>query len=449
MRLTPDRLLILSFAGLILLGTLALMLPGTTVGRPIHWHEALFTATSAVCVTGLIVLDTGKDFTLEGQLIILTLIQLGGLGILTFSSWLLLAMGKRLSVRGSEVVSSAFHTARHRGLRSLIARIVVFTFAIEAVGAFLLLARLAWDRPPGHALFSAVFHSVSAFCNAGFSLYSDSLMGFRGDALVNIVVMALIVLGGLGFAVQNELFERATRKGKERPRRLSLHARIVLIVSGVLVVVGALSFAAIEMNGTLKGEPIPKAAFSSIFQSITCRTAGFNTVDISQLAPTTLCIMMFLMFVGASPGSTGGGIKTTTLGVLFALVVGKIRGRRNVEAYDRQIPAAQVSKALGVLVVGVVAFVVCLFALQISESMLHGREWMRIRFLDYAFEVTSALGTVGLSTGVTPSLSVSGRLIIIIAMFAGRLGPLTVAYSLVGERGGAKYEFPEEPIMVG
>lgn len=449
MRLTPDRLLLLSFASLIAIGTLALMLPVAAVGPPVRWHEALFTATSAVCVTGLAVADTGTRFTVVGQGIILALIQLGGLGILTFSSWILLAMGKRLSLRGSEVVSSAFHTSHERGLRNLVGRIVVFTFAIEAAGTLVLWARFAWDQPPGRALYSAVFHSISAFCNAGFSLYSDSVISYRGDYAVNLALMGLIVLGGLGFAVQNELFDRL-RAGKEGPkRRLSLHTRLVMVVTVSLILAGAVSFAATEFTNTLGKIPFDEKILTSLFQSVTTRTAGFNSVDIGALSSTTLCVMIFLMFVGGSPGSTAGGIKTTTLAVLLALMRGRARGRRFAEVYGRQIPPAQVSKAIGVLGIGLAAFAICLFGLQITESMAYGRDWMRARFLDYAFETMSALGTVGLSTGVTPTLSVPGRLIIVLAMFAGRLGPLTFAFSLVGERTGAKYELPEEPVMVG
>jgi trk system potassium uptake protein TrkH len=446
-RLTPDRLLLLSFGGLILLGTLALLIPGSTVGRPIQWDEALFTAASAVCVTGLIVLDTGRDFTLQGQLIILTLIQLGGLGILTFSSWLLLAMGRRLSVHGSEAMFSAFTAQRRLDLRRLIGRVVVFTVVVEAVGCLFLWVRFQWDLPPVEAFYQAFFHAISAFCNAGFSLNSDSLMAYKSDLTVNVVVMGLIILGGLGFIVQAELFERV-RKRNVRPR-LTLHTRLVLGVTLFLWLFGAVCFFVMERTNVLRDVSPGTGVLASLFQSATCRTAGFNSVDTSQLAAPTLLFMLFLMFVGASPGSTGGGIKTTTFGILIMLVVGRLRGRRNVELMGRQIPSAQVSKALGVLVIGGVSFAAILFGLQITESIHFGRAWMRSHFLDYAFETVSALGTVGLSTGMTPLLSVPGRVIVVLAMFVGRLGPLTVAYSVIGERSGVRYEYPEENVMVG
>ncbi len=447
MRLTPDRLLLLSFGGLILLGTLALLIPGSTVDRPIRWDEALFTAASAVCVTGLVVLDTGRDFTLQGQLIILTLIQLGGLGILTFSSWLLLAMGRRLSVHGSEAMFSAFTAQRRLDLRRLIGRVVVFTVVVEAVGCLFLWVRFQWVLPPIEAFYQAFFHAISAFCNAGFSLNSDSLMAYKSDLTVNAVIMGLIILGGLGFIVQAELFERA-RKKNAKPR-LTLHTRLVLVVTLFLWLFGAVCFYVMERSNVLREVSPGTRVLASLFQSATCRTAGFNSVDTAQLAAPTLLFMLFLMFVGASPGSTGGGIKTTTFGILMMLVVGRLRGRRNVELMGRQVPSAQVSKALGVLVIGGVSFAAVLFGLQITESIHFGLPWMRSHFLDYAFETVSALGTVGLSTGMTPLLSVPGRVIVVLAMFVGRLGPLTVAYSLIGERAGARYEYPEENVMVG
>jgi len=448
-RLTPNRILLFSFIALILTGAGALMLPGSSAGQPLRWDQALFTSTSAVCVTGLTVIDTGKDFSVQGQIILLALIQLGGLGFLTFSSWFLVMLGKRLSLRGADTFSSSFGIARNLRLRDMLPRILIYTFVVEGIGAFLLWARFAWRHPPLEALGYAVFHSISAFCNAGFSLYSDNVMSYRRDLLVNAVIPALILFGGIGFLVQAEvmLWWRERRQG--RRHRLSLHTRLVLLTSLLLILYGMLGFAVLEGDNTLRAASPIERMFTSWFQSVTCRTAGFNTVDIGALSGPTLCLMIFLMFIGASPGSCGGGVKTTTLGVLVALVLSRLHGRESADIFGRRIPSIQVAKALATLAAALGILAAASFAIQFTEYFVWGAQGVRERFLDYLFEVVSALGTVGLSTGITPTLSVPGRMVIVITMLAGRLGPLSVAVSLVGERKSARYEFPEESVMVG
>lgn len=444
-----SRFLFLSFAVLIALGTFALHHPACSAGAPHTWSQALFTSTSAVCVTGLTALDTGKDYTLAGQLVILALIQLGGLGILTFSTSLMLALGRRLSLKGAETFTSSFGMMRELRLRDLAPRVLLYTFTIEGVGALLLWARFAWRFPPLEAFYYAVFHSVSAFCNAGFSLFSDSLTQFRADPVVNGVIMALILSGGLGFFVLVEL-NLWWRQGRKAGRRLSLHSRLALQTSALLVLWGAFAIALLEASHTLAGRSPLEALFCALFQSVTARTAGFNTLEISHLSGPALCVMMALMFVGASPGSCGGGVKTTTFAVLLGIVVSRARGRSDTEIHGRRISPSQVSKALATFAAALCAFALIFFALQITEAGRLGTAAARERFLDLAFESVSALGTVGLSMGVTPELSVAGRMVIALAMFAGRLGPLTLAFSMVGERrSGARYTYPEESVLVG
>src|SRR6266536_2809029 len=339
--LTPASLLLVSFAAAILVGAFALMLPTSTTGGQHRFIDALFTATSAVCVTGLAVVDTGTFYTRSGQVIILCLIQLGGLGIITFSVILLLIARRRISIRDKIIVQSAFTPVASSEIYTLVKRIFLSTFAIEGLGALCL-----WVFTPDRTLFSSVFHAVSAFCNAGFSLKSDNLMSYRYNAGVNLTVCSLIVLGGLGFFTHVELARLALR----RPVRLSLHSRLVLLVTSLLIFGGAFSFYIFESRNTLKAETMKGIILISLFQSVTARTAGFSTIDLGTVTNATLYMVILLMFVGASPGSTGGGIKTSTLGVLVAMARSRYRGDASVHIFYRRVPSATVAKALSVLV---------------------------------------------------------------------------------------------------
>ncbi|MGD8321099.1 MAG: potassium transporter TrkG, partial [Gemmatimonadota bacterium] len=315
--LTPARLLVLSFLGLILMGTVGLkVLPGLYTGEPLGWMDALFTSTSAVCVTGLIVVDTATYFTTAGQAFILLLIQLGGLGILTFTTLVILALGRRLSLHHEAVTATAAEVVPEVDFRHLVRNIVRFTFFLEAAGAAVLF--LLWIRrfPAPQALWHAVFQSVSAFCNAGFSTFSDSLMGFQGSPLALSTVMALIVLGGLGFLTLEELHLRWKARKKPSPVALSLHSKLVLGVTAILIVGGGVIYAVLEWRNTLGGLPALDRMVNAFFMSVTARTAGFNTVDYHATADSTDFLTVLLMSVGGSPGSTAGGLKTTTFAVL-------------------------------------------------------------------------------------------------------------------------------------
>jgi trk system potassium uptake protein TrkH len=443
--LTPPRIFILSFASLILVGAVLLRMPFAGNGRHLSFVDALFSSASAVCVTGLAVIDIGKDLSLTGQIVTLILFQIGGLGIITFSVVLFGIMGRGVSFKGREIVQSTFlHTPRRDFL--VIARGVIrLTFIIESVGTILLFIRFSRDFPPATAFFHALYNAVSAFNNCGYSLFADNLISYRGDWIVNLTVMALIVLGGIGFIVQHEVIARF--RGSQQ--RLSLHTKIVLMTTALLILVGAALFYFFEADHILKGTPWQTQLLDSFFQSITPRTAGFNTVDIGRLANTTILVMMILMFIGASPGSTGGGIKTTSFALLLLMIWNRMKGSHHVNVMNRQIPREILGRTITIIFAS--AFSICLITsvlLFISDegNLLPGQS--RHFFVEYLFETVSAFGTVGLSMGVTPKLTDLQKLAIVLMMFAGRVGPLTLAFSwyYTGKR---EIKYAEESVMVG
>ena len=440
--LGATEVFVLSFAVAIVLGALALMLPSSTVSGDISFIDALFTSTSAVCVTGLTVVDTATYFTRSGQFIIMCLIELGGLGIMTFSIILLIITGRRLSLRDKMILQDAFVPVPVVEVRSLVRRLFISTLAIEGLGAAAL-----YLFTPDRAVFPSVFHAVSAFCNAGFALKSTNLMAYRYNAGVNLTICSLIVLGGLGFFTHIELARRFGRR--KTKRTMSAHSRLVLAVTASLITVGAFGFYAFEAGNVLAGDDFSGVLLASLFQSVTARTAGFNTVDFGHLASATLFWIILLMFIGASPGSTGGGIKTTTFGILLAMAKSRYRGEDGVSVFQRTVPDETVSKALFILIL---AFAIVTAATLVMAATEAGDEpYLRsgTRFIEVMFEVVSAFGTVGLSTGLTPRLSGLGKFILVLVMFVGRVGPLSIA-ALVGQRkGAARYRYAEENVMVG
>lgn len=447
--LHPAQLLVLSFAAAIGLGTLLLMLPAAAAGARLGFVDALFTATSATCVTGLVVVDTGTGLSRFGQGVVLALIQLGGLGIMTYSSVFLLALGRRISFRGQALLEDTLGRGERTPVRRLVGHVMLFTLAIEGAGALLLAAAFARTLPPGEALYHGVFHAVSAFCNAGFSLNPDSLMGYRADAPVNITVMGLVVLGGLGFLVLDDAKDAWAHWRAGRVVRLRLHSKVVLSGTAALTLAGAGGIWLFERVNALAGLPWGETALACLFQSVTPRTAGFNTLDYAALSDKTLFLTILLMFVGASPGSCGGGIKITTAALLGALFRARLLGRRRVSLFRRTVPDATVARAVTIAVASFAFATAAIFLLLAAElgPVPHGASGGA--FLEYFFEVVSAFGTVGLSTGTTPTLSTAGRLLVTAAMFAGRLGPLTLAVAL-GMRGERdRLWYAEENLMVG
>lgn len=443
--LKPMRIFVSSFVGVILAGGVLLWFPFSGASGGLRFVDALFTSTSAVCVTGLVVVDTGKDLSLLGQVITLVLIQIGGLGIITFSTVFFVLMGRSIPFKEREIVQSTFlHTPR-RDFTVIAKYVLLFAFTTELAGSLLLWLRFVWDFPPGRALYLAVYHAVSAFNNAGFSLFSDNLVTYQADALVNLTILMLIVHGGIGFIVQYELLA----KWRGTQKRLSLHTKVVLVTTAILIVAGALFFYLFERNHTLKGLPAGTKLLISLFQSVTPRTAGFNTVEIGMLTNATILLLIVLMFVGASPGSTGGGVKTTSAAVLALLVWNRLRGNEQVEVWRRTVPFDILNRTVSIVFASVVSVALIWSILLIAGGGTLPPERTRSLFVEYLFETVSAFGTVGLSMGVTPTLNDLQKGFLILMMLAGRVGPLTLAFSLAREAGKRRWSYAEEGVMVG
>ncbi len=449
--LTPSRLLVGSFLGLILFGTLGLkLLPGLYVGEPLSWVDALFTSTSAVCVTGLVVVNTATHFTFWGEAFLLLLIQLGGLGILTFTTLIILALGRRLSLHHEATTALQAEVVPEIDFHNLVRNVVLFTFVIEAVGAILLAALWLPRFSPGMAVWHAIFQSVSAFCNAGFSSFPDSLMSFQSAPLTLLVIAALIVLGGLGFLTLEELHLGWNRSKGQRVR-LSLHSRLVLATTAVLIVVGWVVCTSLEWTHTLGGMPAVDRMVNGLFMSVTARTAGFNSVDYASVSPGTNFFTILLMSVGGSPGSTAGGIKTTTLAVLALLAFAKLRGRHVAETRTRSIPEDTIQRSVGLVVMAFTVVTLGILILAVTELEPAGLGQPHGSFLAYMFEAVSAFNTVGLSMGVTQHLSTIGRLVGVVLMYVGRVGPLSVAaaISLQDIVRSKDFRFAYEDVIIG
>jgi len=443
--LSPTRIFVLSFAAVILSGGILLWFPFSAAKGPLRFVDALFTSTSSVCVTGLVVIDVGKDLTTLGQVITIFLFQIGGLGIITFSTVFFVLMGRGISFKGREIVQSTFlHTPR-RDFIAIAKMVLWFTFAIESIGTVLLFIRFSMDFPPGTALYHAVYNAISAFNNCGYSLFSDNLMGYRGDIIVNLTIMGLIVHGGLGFIVQYEVF--SWLKGIQK--RLSVHAKIVLITTTILILSGAFLFYLFERNHIIKDAPVLTKILASFFQSVTPRTAGFNTVDIGALTNATLLLMLVLMFIGASPGSTGGGVKTTSAALLVMLMWNRLKGNLDLNIFNRTVPREIVSRSISIIFASVFSIAIVTSVLLIAGGERLPPTESRHFFVEYLFDTVSAFGTVGLSMGVTPKLNDLQKYALILMMFAGRVGPLTLAFSLSRSTGGRSITYAEEGVMVG
>jgi trk system potassium uptake protein TrkH len=442
--ISPARLFVISFAVVIFTGAFVLWMPFAAGPKRLTFVDALFTSASAVCVTGLAVLDIGTDLSFAGQVTTLILMQVGGLGIVTFSVVFFGLMGRSISFKGREIIQSTFMHTPRRNFIFIAKWVLLSTFLIEGIGALLLFVRFLMDFPVGQAFFHAVYNAISAFNNCGYSLFSDSLIGYQGDVLVNLTVCGLIVLGGIGFIVQYEVVKRLCGGMK----KLSIHTRIVLLTTAILILVGAVSFYLFEMNHTLKGMPAGTQVLVSLFQSITPRTAGFNTVDIGRLTNHTILVVMILMFIGASPGSTGGGIKTTSFALLMLMIRNRCRGAEDVNVFSRTIPKEILARTVAIIFAS--AFSICLITSVLL--FLGGFDNMnpvqnRHLFVEYLFETISAFGTVGLSMGVTPKLNDLQKLAVVLMMFAGRVGPLTLAFSWSTTKRGITYA--AESVMVG
>lgn len=449
-KLSPAQALICYYAAAILAGSLLLRTPWAARGEPLSYLDALFTATSAQCVTGLIVVDTGTRLSLFGQGVVLLLIQIGGLGIMTFSVYLFIYLRLGLSARGRGVLHETLLHTPIASVQDLIRNIILMTLTIEAIGALLLALVFVPEFGFSSGLYTAVFHSISAFCNAGFSTFPDSLVRFQDDTLVNATVIVLIVLGGIGFLVIRELVQAAGewKDGKKRRARLSLHSKIVLITTLILIVYGTVVIGGLEIHDGLAGMKAAEGFWTALFQSVTARTAGFNTVDLNTFRVPTLFMLIFLMFIGASPGSAGGGVKTTSLALFFAIFYSRLKGNPHTSLFHRKIPDEAITKALALVILAFILIGLAVFGLLVVQSPDLAHEQQR-EFLNYVFEAFSAFGTVGLTLGATAQLNAMGKGIIIVLMFLGRVGLLTLAFAIADRARRYPPHYAEENIMIG
>ena len=442
-RLTPSAIFMLSFAFVIFIGAILLWLPFSSTKGHLSFVDALFTSASAVCVTGLASIDIGKDLSFTGQIITLVLFQIGGIGIITFSVVFFGLMGRIASFKEREILQSAFlHTPRHDFLM-IVKKVLYWTFITEAIGTAFLFIRFVQDYPPGRAFFEALYHAVSAFNNCGYSTLPDNLMRYQSDWIVNLTVMGLIVVGGIGFIVQFEVLSYL--RGLQK--MLSVHTKIVLITTASLIVSGALLFYLFEMNHVLRDASFKTSLLTSLFQSVTARTSGFNTVDIGQLTNTTILTLIVLMFIGASPGSTGGGIKTTSFALLLLMIRDRIKGHEQVNVFNRTVPQEILVRTIAIIFASAFSVVLITSLLLVFSGTNLTPLASRHLFVEYLFETVSAFGTVGLSMGITANMHDVQKLAIVLMMFAGRVGPLTLAFAWGTPKKGLIYA--EEQIMVG
>ena len=441
-RLTPYQVLALGFAGLVLLGALLLTLPvASQSGQGTPFIDALFTATSAVCVTGLVVVDTGTHYSSFGHTVIILLIQVGGLGIMAISTLFALLIGKKIRLKERLLMQEALNQLSVSGVVRLTIYIIRVTLLIEFIGGTILALRWYPEMGP-KGIYYGYWHAISAFCNAGFDLFGavhgpfSGITAYVDDIVVNLTIAGLIILGGIGFAVMHDAWESSSFL------RLSLHSKIVLITTATLIFAGAGLIYLFEHANpdTLKPLSLQGKILGSFFQSVTPRTAGYNTLDISKLYDGTLFLLIIMMFVGASPASTGGGIKTSTTAVLMLAIWALVRGRSDAECFGRRIPKDIIYKAFSVMFIAFMLVVIVTMALTITEHF---------SFISILFEVTSAFGTVGLTTGITPTLSTSGKVWLILTMFAGRVGPVTLALAIAMRSRKAQLQYPDGKIIIG
>ena len=444
--MTIARTICLGFFALITIGTVLLMLPFATGDG--SWNNpivALFTATSAVCVTGLAVVDTGTDFSFWGQLTILLLIQLGGLGYMMLTTFLVLLIGRKFDLRQKFAIQESFDRPFLQGSNSLVTSIIATTLIFEITGIFLLLIVFAEDYGLSDGLWLSIFHSISAWNNAGFSLFSDSLVGYQSSLLVNLVISALIIFGGIGYQAILEfyLWLRNVFSDRKAIFVFSLNFKVVVSTTVLLLVIGMIAFFFTEINNpaTLGGLSLDNKILAAWFQSVTTRTAGFNSIDIGQMTTAGLFITMGFMFIGASPSGTGGGIKTTTLRVLFNCTKSALQGKDNVVLYQREVPSTLILKAIAVVFGTAASIVIVTILISLVEP--------DVNFIQLLFEVISAFATVGLSTGITASLNTTAKLILVFAMYIGRVSILLLIAAFIGDAKPTSLSYPEENLLVG
>ena len=441
MKLTPFQILLIGFIGMIGIGAILLTLPiASSQNTHQSFIDALFTATSAVTTTGLVVVDTGTYYSLFGQLVILTLIQVAALGYTVFIALIVLGLGGRLSFNGRMLLRDSMNRPTSIDIIKFAKLVILFTLSFELIGAAVL--SFLWTRHTAmpEAIYKGIFHSISAFCTAGFSLFSNSFTSYGGGITFNIVVAIICITGGIGFFVLYDIYTLGKKTLRhEVPRRLSVHTKFVLLLTIVLITLGAIVIFFAEGKAL---SPLPGKRFlSAVFQSMTASTtAGFNTVPIGTMAATSLFAIIFLMFVGASPGGTGAGIKTTSFGIMLLFLFSFLKGREDINLFKRRIPPANIRSVFAITLSAIFWIMIAILVLTVTE---------KAAFLNILFEVVSALGNVGLSTGITSTLSSAGKIVISIVMLVGRMGPLAIGFSLIGKPRPVAFRYAETDILVG
>ncbi|RKL66343.1 Ktr system potassium transporter B [Salipaludibacillus neizhouensis] len=432
--MSPQRFLAFGFLGAIIVGAMLLLLPLSTTA-PITLIDALFTATSATTVTGLVVLDTGRDFTIFGQTVIMILMKIGGLGLMAFAILIVLALGKKIGLRERILVQESLNQTSLGGMVRLVKILLIFAFSIELFATLLLAMHWVPEYGWSFGLFTSLFHAISAFNNAGFSLWSEGLNAYVGDPVVNIIITFLFITGGIGFTV---LYDIVTTKTF---RRLSLHTKLMLVGTLILNVVAMLVIFALEYTNpeTLAVLTSSEKLWASYFQAVSPRTAGFNTIDIGSMTPASITFMMGLMFIGAGSASTGSGIKLTTFIIIILAVYSYLIGRKETVIFERTIETKIVIRALSIVAISLFAVFLSIFLLSITESA---------PYLTIVFEAFSAFGTVGLSMGITDELSVIGKQVIIVLMIIGRVGPVSLAFALAKNE-PSNFRYPKGDVFTG
>lgn len=438
----PTQILVLGFAITILIGSLLLMLPfSSESGESTEFLTALFTATSAVCVTGLVVVDTATYWSPIGQTIILLLIQIGGIGFMSFATLIFMASRKKITFKERLILQEGFNTNSMAGIVRYTRKVIFYTFIVEFIGAIILSIGFMPNFGLRKGILMGIFHSISAFCNAGFDIIGGfrSLTPFVDNAIISLTVGALFIIGGLGFFVVDDIIRNRNLK------KISMHSKLVISITAFLIIMGTILIFIFEFNNpqTLKGLPWNGKLIASLFQAITPRTAGFNTLDTGALTMTSLFLVIIFMFIGGSPGSTAGGVKTTTIGAIILTVSSLLTGREQTEAYGKTISMNIIKRSLAVIAIAIFIIVSAIMILTITE---------KASFLEIVFEVFSGFGTVGLSMGLTPDLTPVGRLVMIFTMFIGRLGPLTIAFAISEIQSAhekSNYKYPNGNILVG
>ena len=455
----PTKILLISLIAVIIIGAFLLKLPICN-NYPIKTIDSIFVATSATCVTGLTTIVPIEQFTNIGQLILLALIQIGGIGLMTLISIVIITVGKKLNLSDKIIIKESLNQDSFKGLATLIKKICIYTFIVEAVGTCILAIRFIPDFGVGKGIWISIFHSISAFCNAGFDLLgSTSIARYSGDWIICLTLMLLIIIGGLGFTVWDDIITNI--KNKKKIHNLTLHTKLVLLITIILLISGTIFIFILECDNmqTMNGDNLRTKILKSAFQSTTLRTAGFYSIPQSELTSVSKLLSVCLMFIGGSPASTAGGIKTVTLGVIILLVINYIKGRQEINIFSRKISSNAINRAIVVISISIFIVIMAISMLLITENFereknmdIKHSEDINLSIVDIVFEVVSAFATVGLTLGITPQLTLAGKIVIISLMIIGRLGPITISIALFKKHKEAKQskaQYPQGNILIG